>query len=205
MSALPVVSACPQCKDPLVAIEHGDVTALGCRGCGGVWIESDTMARVTYALDPASIAVGEDAATMARMPFPPHAASPPCPTCHAPMSSLTLSDTDVEVDMCSDHGTWFDRGEIQTVVHELMARMEAARERPVTGASASHEPSTSGAHPITPEELRAQMIAQYGVDPSAPPGYARTNAALDFTEGVATSWAVDVGFSLLLSLIGGRR
>lgn len=189
MSPLPTISACPQCKDPLVAIEHDDVTALGCRGCGGVWIGSDTMARVTYALDPASITVGDDAANMARMPFPPHAASPPCPVCHSPMSTITLSETDVEVDMCSDHGTWFDRGELQTVLRELMAREQ--KQNVPSDFRASEAPSRGAApHPITPEELRAQMIAQYGVDPSA-------RAPDDDGSQSGFGTGVDIGVSIL--------
>ncbi|MEO7110179.1 MAG: zf-TFIIB domain-containing protein [Polyangiaceae bacterium] len=166
MSPLPVLTMCPQCKDPLVTITHDEISALACRGCGGAWIETDTMTRVTYALDPSSIAVGDEAGSMARLAFPPHSAAPPCPVCHASMSTLTLNGTDVEVDVCNEHGTWFDRGELQTVIRELMARDHAEDAPSDFRVSESRSPGAAAPHPITSEELRAQMIAQYGVDPS---------------------------------------
>jgi Zn-finger nucleic acid-binding protein len=192
VSPLPVLTTCPQCKDPLVTITHEEISALACRGCGGAWIATDTMQRVTYALDPSSISVGEDAASMARMAFPPHAASPPCPVCHTPMSTLTLSGTDVEVDVCNDDGTWFDRGELQTVIRELMAR-DRAKDAPSdfrVPESRSRSPGAAAPHPITPEELRAQMIAQYGVDPSA-------QAPYDDGSQTGFGTGADIGISIL--------
>jgi Zn-finger nucleic acid-binding protein len=190
MSPLPVLRACPQCKDPLVEITHDEISALGCRGCGGTWIENETMTRVIYALEPSSIEVGDDAAKMARMPFPPHAASPPCPTCHTPMRTEILAGTDVEVDVCEAHGTWLDRGELQTVVQELMAR-QAPQETTNTFVEPTKE-RAAAPHPITPEELRAQMIAQYGVDPSL-----QTPAR--YYDGSQTGYGtgVDIGLSIL--------
>ena len=190
MTPLPVIRACPQCKDPLVGIAHEEISALACRGCGGTWIENETMTRVVYALDESAAAVGDDASKMARMPFPPHAASPPCPICHAPMRTHLLSGTDVEADVCEEHGTWLDRGELQTVLRELMARQNPA---PATAPFDAASMNQNAAHAITPAELRAQMIAQYGIDPSqeAPARY--ENDGSRSGEGVG----VDLGLSIL--------
>ena len=194
MSPLPVIIACPQCKDLLTSITRENISALACRGCGGAWIASDTLERVTYALDPSSIDVGDDAASMARMAFPPHAASPPCPVCHTPMSTVKLEGTDVEVDVCSEHGTWFDRGELQTVVRELMARDQTGNAPASAGTdfriSDSRSSGSAAPRPITPEELRAQMIAQYGVDPSA-------QAPYDDGSQTGFGTSADVGLSIL--------
>lgn len=186
MSPLPVIAACPQCKDPLVGITHDEISALGCRGCGGTWIENETMSRVIHALEPSSIEVGNDAAKMARMPFPPHAATPPCPTCHAPMRTEVLAGTDVEIDVCESHGTWLDRGELQTIVQELMARQN---QEPTTNAFVEPpKKRAAAAHAITPEELRAQMIAQYGIDPSM-------QAPARYDDGSQSN--VDLGLTIL--------
>jgi Zn-finger nucleic acid-binding protein len=189
VSPLPLLTTCPQCKDPLVTITHEEISALACRGCGGAWIATDTMDRVTYALDPSSIEVGDEAAGLARMAFPPHAASPPCPVCHAPMSTLTLGGTHVEVDVCKEHGTWFDRGELQTVIRELMARGQPENAPSDFRVSESRR-GAAAPHPITSEELRAQMIAQYGVDPSI-------RAPEDDGSQTGFGTGADIGISIL--------
>jgi Zn-finger nucleic acid-binding protein len=121
------------------------------------------------------------------------------------MHTLSAPNTDVELDSCAEHGTWFDRGELQTLIRE-MDRMTTPAAASPFDSSASTQPTTSqprGPHPITPEELRAQMIAEYGVDPSAPPQ--QGTPSLDFAQGVATNLAIDVGISILGSLLGGSR
>ncbi len=196
---------CPQCQKPLDIVDRSTVVGYACHDCGGIWLDSETTARVEQSLDTQTIQVGEVAASLAEIPFPPHAASPPCPICRAPMHTLSAPSTDVELDRCEAHGTWFDRGELQTLIRELMDRMTTTTDASSFDASSSSSSTQpSGPHPITPKELRAQMIAQYGVDPSAPPP--QETPGLDFAQGVATNLAIDVGISILGSLIsGGRR
>jgi Zn-finger nucleic acid-binding protein len=205
MSGSDVEQQCPQCQLALIAIDRPELSALACHACGGTWLVRETMSRVSSTLDPASIQVGEVASELAEIPFPPHASSPPCPTCRTPMRTAIMTGTDVEVDSCSDHGTWLDRGELQTLIRELMARQPADNLPAVYASAVAQTPV--GPHPITPDELRAQMIAQYGVDPSAPPKLlnSTTNTALNFGQGMATSLAVDLGISILGSLLGNSR
>jgi Zn-finger nucleic acid-binding protein len=194
---------CPQCSVELVPIERAALSALACHACGGTWLGRETMSAVTRTLDPASIQVGDVAGELAEIPFPPHASSPPCPICRAPMRTDVIAGTDVEIDACAEHGTWLDRGELQTLVRELMARQPADQMPAVLASAAAQTPI--GSHPITPDELRAQMISQYGIDPSAPPRGPAMNAGLDFAQGAATSLAIDIGISLIGSMLGGRR
>ena len=65
--------ACPQCRKPLVAIEHGDLRGDACHDCGGIWLSTEITKRVGQALDPTSIALGEEASAMATEPTPPAA------------------------------------------------------------------------------------------------------------------------------------
>lgn len=192
MSPLPVIHACPQCKDPLAAITHGAVSALGCRGCGGTWLDHTVLDRVTAALDPESIEVSDDAAKMARLPFPPHEASPPCPICHQPLSTMILDGTNVELDVCAEHGIWFDRGELQSVIQELMAQASS----PSADASAVSAGLGGGAagYPLSDEEVRQRMISQYGIDPTQ-----RTEKRYDEDSGDS---GYGVGVDLGLSILG---
>ena len=201
----PDTARCPQCDKPLDIVDRSTLVGYACHDCGGIWLDAETTARVERRLDTQTIQVGEIAAGLAEIPFPPHRAAPPCPICRVAMRTSSVPRTDVEVDSCDAHGTWFDRGELQTLIRELMARMtEPTFPLPrSSNADAAGSSSSNGPHPITPDEMRAQMIAQYGIDPSAPAP--RDTSGYDLAQGVATSIAVDVGLSILGSLLGGNR
>ena len=139
---------CPQCKEVLDIADRSTVVGYPCPSCGGIWLEKETMQKVIAYLDPQSIQMSEQAAEGASVPFPPHAARPPCPMCAEPMSTFVLPGTDVEVDRCEAHGTWLDRGELETIVHELTKGVyEMAAAHPATG------------------EVRARVKELYGLDP----------------------------------------
>jgi Zn-finger nucleic acid-binding protein len=195
----PDTARCPQCDKPLDIVDRSTLVGYACHDCGGIWLDSETSARVRERLDTQTIQVGEIAAGLAEVPFPPHQASPPCPICRVPMQTWTVASTDVEVDSCNEHGTWFDRGELQTLIRELMARITEPASPAFPPVSA--DDGQPGTYTLSSAELRAQMMMQYGVDPSAPPA----SPGLGIAQDVATGLAVDIGLSILGSLLGGRR
>lgn len=139
---------CPQCKEPLEIADRSTVVGYPCSKCGGIWLEKETMQKVVAYLDPQSIQMSEQAAETAEIPFPPHDARPPCPMCGEAMTTFVLQGTDVEVDRCEPHGTWLDRGELETIVHELTKGVyEMAAAHPATG------------------EVRQRVKDLYGIDP----------------------------------------
>jgi Zn-finger nucleic acid-binding protein len=146
---------CPQCQEMLEIVDRRTVVGYACTGCGGIWLDSATTSRVEQTLDTQTIQVGEIASGLSQNPCPPHEASPPCPICTTPMRSYVVPGSDVEVDACDEHGTWFDRGELQTLMHELMARVNEM----VIASSAP------------PQDVRQKMIDRYGIDPTLTPGH----------------------------------
>ncbi len=144
---------CPQCQEMLEIVDRRTVVGYACPSCGGIWLDSETTARVEQTLDTQTLQVGEVASSLAQNPFPNHAPSPPCPLCESPMRTYVVPGTDVEVDACDAHGTWFDRGELQTLIRELMSRVN---EMVVASASSG--------------DVRQKMIDKYGIDPTLTPG-----------------------------------
>ena len=142
---------CPQCKEPLEIADRSTVVGYPCHACGGVWLEKEAMQKVVAYLDPQAIQMSEQAAETAEVPLPPHEARPPCPMCGEAMTTFVLQSTDVEVDRCEPHGTWLDRGELETIVHELTKGVYDMLEK---------RPATSGG-------VRAKVKALYGLDPGA--------------------------------------
>lgn len=142
---------CPQCQEVLDIADRSTIVGYPCRNCGGIWLESATMQKVVSFLDPQSIQMSEQAAEVAAVPFPPHQARPPCPMCGEAMATFVLPGTDVEVDRCEPHGTWLDRGELETIVHELSKGMYEQIDRRTS----------------TPPDIRAKVKEIYGLDPGA--------------------------------------
>ncbi|MGH7280356.1 MAG: zf-TFIIB domain-containing protein [Polyangiaceae bacterium] len=142
---------CPQCKEVLETANATTVVGYPCHHCGGIWLETATMQKVVSYLDPQSIQMSEQAAEGAEEPFPAHQASPPCPMCGTSMTTFVLPGTDVEVDRCGPHGTWLDRGELETIVRELTKGMYEALDKRATA----------------PPNVRARVKEMYGLDPGA--------------------------------------
>ncbi|WP_394829311.1 zf-TFIIB domain-containing protein [Pendulispora albinea] len=53
------------------------------------------------------------------LPFPPSVPHPKCPVCASHLRRITVDQTTIEIDLCDQHGTWFDRNEFQAVAKWL--------------------------------------------------------------------------------------
>jgi Zn-finger nucleic acid-binding protein len=100
---------CPHCKKRLAAVKVDDVTLHGCGGCGGIWIENACAQRVLAAPRPLFEELAALAATNARGRFV-RAERPACPACDATLDPVTVKR--IPLDICPDHGTWFDAREL---------------------------------------------------------------------------------------------
>ena len=106
-------------------------------------MNNETTQLVAAVLDPELVDLG-DRAERNRAgggPLPVDApGSRACPDCRAPLVRVNIASTNLDV--CSLHGTWFDRGELQRVSRKLDAdrdlqipRTDQGRAEWVTGAT----------------------------------------------------------------------
>lgn len=96
---------CPACVT--VQLHAGEARGLhlhACGQCGGVWLGPDEAARI---LRPLYTPNGLPGRSSARR----------CPDCSQDMTEWTVGATDVPLDSCPHHGTWFDRDEIEQLAH----------------------------------------------------------------------------------------
>lgn len=92
---------CPRCTSvPLHAGEARGLHLHACGQCGGVWLGPDEAARILRPLF-----------TPGGLPGRPSPLR--CPHCSQDMTEWTVGATDVPLDSCAWHGTWFDRSEIE--------------------------------------------------------------------------------------------
>jgi len=86
---------------------------LGCGVCGGIWLDNDAAQKVTHHYSDHVVRMAERASQSAqRKPDVRSAAK--CAQCRTEMDRRTFGM--VSVDVCGEHGTWFDAGELSTLV-----------------------------------------------------------------------------------------
>ena len=114
--------ACPRCGIALVAAPTEPIPRHDCRDCGGVWIDEAELRRVLEELriDPQA-PIG---------PLTLEAGPLRCPRCGKPMAVERTrgEEPTAQIDVCPDHGAWFDRGELAHVLERLgLAQIEEER------------------------------------------------------------------------------
>jgi len=122
--------ACSRCTDALVGRRIGDVVVHECPGCAGVFLDENAIALVVQdtsnaratavvsALPRTAPATSDDAPLYVR-----------CPACEQMMNRKLFGD--IVIDVCRDHGVFFDAGElpdlIDFVVSGGLAKVSARR------------------------------------------------------------------------------
>jgi Zn-finger nucleic acid-binding protein len=104
---------CVACNEPMVVLELQEVEVDHCLACGGVWLDAGEIELLVDNKPEAGrlmaqLRVGQNAQPGKRK----------CPICLKKMSFITLgSSNNVTIDRCpKNHGLWFDRGELETVL-----------------------------------------------------------------------------------------
>lgn len=124
---------CPDCKKRLVTAKVDDVELSGCAGCGGIWMENASARRVVLkpqrAIAELATRAGRNAsaARQARVwdgvPRPRRL----CPGCDGGMDETRYGA--LKLDVCHEHGTWFDPYELKELIESLLRPMPAQIDR----------------------------------------------------------------------------
>jgi Zn-finger nucleic acid-binding protein len=109
---------CPGCRGALVATAVGGVSLDQCHACGGVWIGQHNFEQVAADRAERGEVLG---ALPGEGPKVPVALGVvryrPCPQCGKLMNRTNYGRiSGVVLDVCKDHGLWFDRDELRQVL-----------------------------------------------------------------------------------------
>ena len=135
------LGVCPRCKTGLDSLAIDSIKLAECEHCGGVWSDPSTFEKICSDKDEQSAALSFFDAR----PQNPNAKVPinyvPCPLCKQLMNRSNFArSSGVIVDLCKDHGVWFDAGELPKVIdfieHGGLAR---AREKEKIDLDAERE------------------------------------------------------------------
>ena len=115
---------CPHCKKRLVAAKVEDVELNGCTGCGGIWVDNGSAQAVVA--KPRAIfeelAVRAAANARGRLVRAERVA---CPACDASCDPTSVHG--IALDVCAEHGTWFDAAELSSLVAVLNGTRRVVR------------------------------------------------------------------------------
>ena len=111
--------ACPRCQGELRPVRIGTSRVRECAACGGLWLDNDTFLAICADRERQT-AVGTSSTAGASRPIARAAGGIDvrvkylrCPVCRAMMDRVNFARVSgVVVDVCADHGTWFDLNEL---------------------------------------------------------------------------------------------
>jgi len=148
---------CPRCSRPLRAATGGadessrDGTIYECTGCGGLFVDKSSLERIVARANDDARRSGR-----AAHEFPPPSVARPvepvhyvkCPACKGVMNRVNFGRrSGVVVDVCRQHGTWFDAGELTAAIEFVQSggyedsKQREAEDRAIAKAQAAAAPS----------------------------------------------------------------
>jgi Zn-finger nucleic acid-binding protein len=152
---------CPRCDVPLFEGTRGIFTLQGCGQCGGIWLDNDASRRIVQRYEPSAAHLADLAAKNASTIGVPDT-SAKCPVCSELLRRVSAPPTRIQLDVCTAHGTWFDRRELQMVMQALHAPLAppqplfAEEARPVVVQHVAAAPAPT-AREIAAELYREQQ------------------------------------------------
>ncbi|HEX4448777.1 MAG TPA: zf-TFIIB domain-containing protein [Polyangiaceae bacterium] len=119
---------CPSCCHPLAAAAVGGEVVDQCEGCGGEYCSREALRELLAKHSPPAGMRGEDYRRPS--PFLDPVRYRKCPVCDETMQRNNFGQSSgVVVDVCAIHGTWFDRGELATIIEFVATGAMAVAEK----------------------------------------------------------------------------
>jgi Zn-finger nucleic acid-binding protein len=126
---------CSRCDAEFLQVKIGDRELSECPACGGIWVDPDTLQRICSDQEQQEAVMGisiepRQLPTTGAIGKAPRQYIP-CPECGKLMNRQQFAGCSrIIVDWCKNHGTWFDRGELNNVVQFIRAGgLKKSRER----------------------------------------------------------------------------
>jgi Zn-finger nucleic acid-binding protein len=124
---------CPRCKVNLGAVLVGTTNLLECAKCEGVWVDVATLQQICDDREKQAAVLGMAAPLPTENIDPGNFRYVPCPVCQTLMNRVNFANcSHVIVDVCTKHGTWFDKDELRKMIEFIRAGgMEQSRTKQI--------------------------------------------------------------------------
>jgi Zn-finger nucleic acid-binding protein len=111
---------CPACGAKLGSVVAYPLMLSACATCGGIWLSNTTANAALRERNPNLLRVAIELAMNATAPSRDGLTDRLCVTCRAPMVRTPMWNERVLIDVCEQHGTFFDPGELEKVLNERL-------------------------------------------------------------------------------------
>lgn len=122
---------CPACRGELDALRVGETAVRECGACGGLWLDTAAFDALCTDRERQAGVLAFRARPAAPAPVEAAVRYRPCPECGTLMHRQNFQRVSgVVVDVCRQHGTWFDADELRRIVEFIQGGgLEVARDR----------------------------------------------------------------------------
>lgn len=122
---------CPRCRRQMNVTTIGGARLCGCARCDGVWMDVTTFENVCADREDQEAVLGHFEKRSKASPMMTKITYVPCPDCGKLMNRNNFAKASgVIVDMCKQHGVWFDADELPAIIEFIRkGGMKIARER----------------------------------------------------------------------------
>src|SRR5688500_5308100 len=108
---------CPRCSVKLESLKIDSVLIRECDRCGGFWSRADTFEQICADKEKQASMLGFIGSYVHPNADPPQISYVPCPDCKQLMNRSNFArSSGVIIDMCKQHGVWFDAGELPRII-----------------------------------------------------------------------------------------
>jgi len=136
----PTVFPCPRCDDhpALTRITVGKVMLNECGKCEGLWVDKFSFEQICTDREQQAAILGP----AIRVPLPEGPEKVRyirCPECNELMQRMNFAGSSgVVIDLCPQHGTWFDNKELQRIIDFIRSGgMDRIREKQIAELKAA--------------------------------------------------------------------
>lgn len=135
---------CPRCRTVMKTVAVGPTAMQECPKCEGLWVDSVTVQHI-YAERERQVSLLQvvDSSVVPTVAVEDKVQYLPCPVCRKLMNRVNFAHySNVVVDICKGHGTWFDRDELRRVIEFIRAGgLDQARARELTDLNRATTPT----------------------------------------------------------------
>jgi Zn-finger nucleic acid-binding protein len=114
---------CPRCRVNTKEVALGQSTLRECPVCEGLWVDTVALHQITTDRERQASILGDAANILSDAQLAPERVRyVPCPVCKQLMHRINFAKcSNVIVDVCKPHGTWFDKDELHRIVKFISA------------------------------------------------------------------------------------
>jgi Zn-finger nucleic acid-binding protein len=155
---------CPKCKDEMKSVQVGKSSLWECPACDGMWVDNATLQLICAEKEQQAAVMGMpvDAPTPVHLDTNFHYL--PCPVCQELMNRVNFARcSGVIIDVCKEHGTWFDKDELRRLVEFIRGGgLDKARARENANLEAEHQRLLNAGNAGIPDTLREALTSDVG-------------------------------------------